>query len=134
MHRFPRPLTKATHYFYFYFYFLRCSITRVQLLSANSMHLELLTKQYGRIRSVSGSVQNSDPGLQILIFYYYVQCVYMLLFLEGLYLANEKLCTDSRVHSQRPHTTSTSTSTSYDVPSLVMIIHWREQTRLKNPN
>jgi hypothetical protein len=33
------------------------------------MHLELLTKQYGRIRSVSGSVQNSDPGLQIPIFY-----------------------------------------------------------------
>jgi formate-dependent phosphoribosylglycinamide formyltransferase (GAR transformylase) len=35
----------------------------------NSMHLEFLTKQYGRIESVSGSVQNSDPGLQILIFY-----------------------------------------------------------------
>jgi hypothetical protein len=33
------------------------------------MHLELLTEQYGRIRSVSGPVQNSDPGLQILIFY-----------------------------------------------------------------
>ena len=30
--------------------------------------------------------------------------------------------------------TSTSTSTSYDVPSLVMIIHRREQTRLKIPN
>ena len=27
-----------------------------------------------------------------------------------------------------------STSTSYDVPSLVMIIHRREQTRLKIPN
>jgi hypothetical protein len=32
------------------------------------MHF-ISTKQYSRIRSVSGSVQNSDPGLQILIFF-----------------------------------------------------------------
>ena len=42
---------------------------QIQLLSANSMHLELLTKQYGRIRSVSGSVQNSGFQFRSEIFF-----------------------------------------------------------------
>ena len=45
-----------------------------------------------------------------------------------------KMSDNTNRHATLIRQSQASTSTSYDVPSLVVIIHRREQTRLKIPN